>query len=836
MKLNNYSLLLCSLATSALLASCNSGSSNTSPNKISNNVATTQKTQGVGYGVINIESINKMYNSTSESQNINTASQHGILVALITDPTKVSLRDLTNRLLITYSMGAVGFTQQFLLDAIFGSPTDQATVYYQNIMNKLDLMDKKLDNLLILSNMTYTQLISSQYKADNNSIQKQYDYIIKQNSLLKDFLNQFHKNTNATSDDRTIGNVGNLFLGGQIDFTDATGKTLNPDLFQLVDYISQHQHLYKIALTNTFGAEASGNMDNVLVNLSNMLDADAYNFSSATASNSLMSFITSNGGGVDEQPNLIPDLANSITLVIKNNYSTAFYNTSSTTVSYQYNDLNNNYAIHHEYNKLPADLEIDTALGNLRFQLINKLNQIQRYQMIAIAFRVLGLIDNDTVSMPVTLETRYSSQIIAISDTKQQIIKDYKNKKITFNEAKARLKTQVSEPQKALFFQIVNDLKASYANRAKNIVQLTDISTVTSGDNQLGFKANLIDNVALPTWDFFHGTGVYAQQNNPIHVEPIPADILNDDAKLSDYISKYGTQPRYNVGGTIYALSDLISGDSAKVYWDGYYLKTFNSAGGIVFQHINPMCNVDSNGVYSLQLLNSNLLYCSNDTFNYNDLSSNFNGSRARQQSYIQLPQIGGASFNTNVNNGIQCTSSSNLIIGPQYRYPTSDDQWQYGWYSKEKDDYALPDYLSNGTSSIADYSHNLYIDFGYLRNQLNSDSEKCYIPVASSLGLTFLVLEPGSSDSYISMATLQSDWYFQGYKFHETGNGDYSDWAIQSNLGSNNVFAVSKSGKSGNSGWARYFTAGVFSGYKLTTFDDADHSGTRLYPGYASD
>ncbi len=723
------------------------------------------------------------------------------------------LGKVTGNLALNLLGQVVGFSSiddvfnKFIIGKLFPSGPSQAEIFYQNIMNQLMTMDKKLDAMKIIGDETLQTIVSNQLNQGQRDIKSRYNTVDNDRSDLVTYLNSF-----------TIGNskLGTQFNKGEIDFIESAetqGKFhVNGELLKLTMFIfaDEHKSFSSIA-EQVFNEKRMTDLDTVVQELSALADHQLVdNDKKASLSNGFSS------NGADTL--LVPTVMKSISDYIVNKNQLAFLSPAPNDRKLDKDRIFINgqtNIFHKEYNRLSSHLEYAKFLNGLSIQLLTRLVDAQRFQYISILFRYLGGDKNIYIpnKINIALGTQEAKILKDESDAREMLKTDPDKAQEKFNA--------IADARKELFINAIDLLNSYYAQRGANVNTL--ISTPNSNYGKLVFDGYIsngsLRQAFLPTWDFLRGRGKFSESGSfPIHAIKSNSDDERD----------FGS-PFYMMDGKPTSIRELVDGTLSmqpQFYWDGYYLKTTllaNSDSKTMYsnsstmQRIGDMCNTNANGQYQLEQTYDGQLYCSVNSFKY-DVLPLYDTFRTRNTAFIDIARFydyidlyindNGATYRGNV------IGSNGLEYYAQVKYDRDPDTYTY------QARYCDWNGCSYGTIAKGVKTNAIQLDMDVLyANSKNSNIHKFYLPIGTPFGRIFLRIDNGDGDSFTSMTKYPYDVNWKPDSSQRT-----HEMAFNSGFDSSNnyimMFVQNSTSHGARDGWARHV---LFTPLSRKEYYDAD-------------
>lgn len=804
------------LATSSLwLTGCNGGSNGT-PNSIQSNSSSSltienarQSTKSLN---ASIDEINTWWEVVQAEKKADAYQKevNGSMWKTFKEKGEINwsligtrLGKVTSNLALNLLGQIIGFSSiedvfnKLIFDKLFPSGQSQAEIFYQNIMNQLMLMDRKLDGMRIIGDETLQTIVNNQFNQGQRDIKSRYNTVDNDRADLVTYLNNFNISNSA---------LGTLFDKGDIDFIESAGISgkyqVNGELLKLTMFVFADEHKdYATVAERVFNKERITHLDTVVQELSALDDSLLSSNNNIKHSNRLLAT------GADTL--LVPTVMQSMSDYIVNKHQLAFFSPAPTDtkldkdrifINGQINTFNKNY------NRLSAHVDYSRFLNGLSIQLLNRLVAAQRFQYISILFRYLG--GDKNIYIPNKID-------IALGNQEAKILKDESEARNLLKEdpKKAQEKlNSIADARKELFIKAIESLNSYYAQRGANVHKL--ISTPTSNTyGKLMFDGTIASfsggSIAFfPTWDFIRGRGIFAESGNyQIHAVQGNSDDEND----------YGL-PFYKLDGRPISISNLVNGAlnmQPQIYWDGYYLKaavlkdkfTDSLTNNLsIMQRIGDMCNTTTDSKYELRINSQNQLYCDSRFFKYDGLPL-YDKFRTRNTAFIDLadykqPQL--MYFDTGSTSRGNVIGSNGAEYYAQIQNDPDPDTYDYKNMRYDSEKWRTYTFASNVTT------RSIKMDMKVLyASSRNSGIHTFYLPIGTPFGEIFLRIENGEEDSFTSMTRYPYDVYWKLGSDQQT-----HEMAFDSASNYNNdlfmVYAQLSYVHGANNGWARHilFTA----------------------------
>jgi hypothetical protein len=583
--------------------------------------------------------------------------------------------------------------------------------------------------------------------------------------------------------------LGAAFTAGKLDFiTSGAGGAASVDsnLLKIVLYAAD-----KALFSDVLDRTNMRSLDVSARELSNLNDTVAFGAAEPSETDGLTETI----GPV---PALMLAVANK--LVAEHKAAFEFTGQKGDGNAYNYKDLKAaGFKPDNQVNRLAAYLEFDQALLSLHLRALSALATIERTQSLALALRYIG--GDRTIVVPEGLGNKFKiPELEAEQLSKSGSTEDA--------EAAAKMRQQ-------MFIDASARLDKTFQRRAAALQRLIFSPRGETYGKLLSLMMES-DDKALPVadWNLLRGTGTFAavdkdgkpKDDQSFHAQPASGDDLAVTYRLGD-------------GKATKSVKDLVG--NGDIYWDGHYLKvpaiswSGTTAQGFAtddpkMQKVTELCRAGQDGRRKLTLT-AGLLYCADGSFDYTGV---YDGSlsQARQHIHVKLMANDGWGEQRKRKN-IPPTAPYTLLDEGRYVYladgtrlssggevgteTTSVEVWGFGRCD------GWP------TECLANF-RTITIDLHAVRNRMSANGH-AFIPLSSAgYGTAFMVMSPGTSDSYFGLGVHKADFYFKSTKRHalENNRGFYI-W-FESAI-SDAPFGYSTHSRDQNGDWIRNFLIGFF-------------------------
>ncbi len=594
--------------------------------------------------------------------------------------------------------------------------------------------------------------------------------------------------------------LGAAFKAGKLDFVTAGedgAPTVDASLLKVILYAAD-----KTLFSDVLDRTNMRALDSYARELSNLDDTVAFGAAEP-----------SEADGLTETIGPVPDLMQAIAnkLVAERKAAFEFTGKKGDGNAYNYKDVKGaGFKLDGQVNRLPAYVEFDQALLPLHLRILSALADLERVQSLALALRYMG--GDRTVAVPEKLTNSFKiremeAEQLSKSGSDEDAETAATMRQQLFTEASARFDKAFQRRAAAVRRLIFTPRSETYGKLVPVMVESDD-------------KA-----LAIADWDLLRAAGAFAaldksgkpKDSSSFHAQTTSGDDVTVTYLLSD-------------GKTAKSVKDLV--DNGDLYWDGHYLKVpaVSWSGTIAqgfatedpkMQKITELCRTGQNGRRKLTLV-SGLLYCADGTFDYTEIHHG-SLSRARQRINVMLLSDDGWGEERRRGN-----------IPPTAPYTLEDDgRFVYLQDGTKLSSEASVDSNTTrvqlwgfrgcgswpSTKCIANFN-TVTLDLQALRSRMPGNGYT-YMPLRSAgYGVAFVVLSPGTADSYFGLGVHKADFYFKSTS-RETVESRREFFAWFKSAVFDAPFGYSKNSHDRNGEWARNFLIGFFNEDFLGAFTE---------------